>query len=164
MKFYQKMRIFCEKQPCLRLLWNKYASHMLRVSRQLPGPYANKRLKLDWKDTTGGFNASRHRSRVRFPDFLTYFEKPNRIPDQQAGNCVNSHTFLSFGEIIVHLGIFWIIDRTSYRGSNYRTNTIIIVRLATLLPSLPPCTQPWMPVGMGRYPFFNSDPIRYFNF
>ncbi len=33
----------------------------------------------------------------------------------------------------VHYGIFFIIDRTSYRGQNYRTNTLIIVRLATLV-------------------------------
>ena len=80
---------------------------MMGGSRQLPGPYTNKRLKLDGKDVTGVFNASKYRSRVRFPDFLTYFEKPNQIPDQQPVNLVNSHTFLSYGEIIVHLGIFF---------------------------------------------------------
>ena len=106
---------------------------MLRGSRQLPGPYTNKSLKLDWKDAPGVFNASKYRSRVSFTDFLTYFEKTNWIPKQQPGNLVKSRTCLWYGEIIVHLGILGIIDRTSYRGSNYRTNTIIIVHLATLI-------------------------------
>ena len=66
---------------------------MLRGSRQLPGPYTNKSLKLDWKDAPGVFNASKYRSRVRLTDLLTYFEKPNWIPKQQSGNLVNSHTF-----------------------------------------------------------------------
>ena len=72
-------------------------------SRQLPGPYTNKRLKLDGKDVTGVFNASKHRSRVGFPDFLTYFEKPNWILNQQPGNLVNSHAFIcvSYGTIIL---------------------------------------------------------------
>ena len=130
------MPIQCKKQPCLRLLLDKKASHMLRGCRQLPGLYTNKSLKPDWKDATDVFSASKYRSRVRFTDFLTYFEKPNWIPKQQPGNLVNSHTFQWHGEIIVHLGIFGIIDRTSYRGSNYRTNTIIIVHLATLIGAL----------------------------
>ena len=37
------------------------------------------------------------------------------------------------GQIIVYLAFFGIIDRTSYTGQNYRTNTIIIVHLATLI-------------------------------
>lgn len=44
----------------------------------------------------------------------------------------NSFTRSGNGQIIVYLGFFGIIDRTSYRGQNYRTNTIIIVHLATL--------------------------------
>ena len=36
------------------------------------------------------------------------------------------------GQFIVYLAFFGIIDRISYTGQNYRTNTIIIVHLATL--------------------------------
>ncbi|MEQ2296625.1 hypothetical protein AMECASPLE_026600 [Ameca splendens] len=34
--------------------------------------------------------------------------------------------------MIVHLAFFRHTDRTSYREQNYRTNTIIIIHLATL--------------------------------
>jgi len=36
------------------------------------------------------------------------------------------------GQTSVYLAFFGIIDRTSYTGQNYHTNTIIIVHLATL--------------------------------
>ena len=37
------------------------------------------------------------------------------------------------GQIIIYLAFLGIIDHTSYTGQNYRTNTIIIVNLATLI-------------------------------
>ncbi len=52
--------------------------------------------------------------------------------EREAVGCVFGRTTEN-SEIIVHYGIFSIIDRTSYRGQNYRINTIIIVHLATLL-------------------------------
>ncbi len=57
--------------------------------------------------------------------------------EREAVGCVFGRTTEN-SEIIVHYGIFSIIDRTSYRGQNYRINTIIIVHLATL------------PCGLGR--------------
>ncbi len=51
--------------------------------------------------------------------------------EREAVGCVFGRTTEN-SEIIVHYGIFSIIDRTSYRGQNYRINTIIIVHLATL--------------------------------
>ncbi len=55
--------------------------------------------------------------------------------EREAVGCVFGRTTEN-SEIIVHYGIFSIIDRTSYRGQNYRINTIIIVHLATLFPTL----------------------------
>ncbi len=55
--------------------------------------------------------------------------------EREAVGCVFGRTTEN-SEIIVHYGIFSIIDRTSYRGQNYRINTIIIVHLATLIRSL----------------------------
>ncbi len=52
--------------------------------------------------------------------------------EREAVGCVFGRTTEN-SEIIVHYGIFSIIDRTSYRGQNYRINTIIIVHLATLV-------------------------------
>lgn len=60
------------------------------------------------------------------PAFLTHSWG---VHDDYNGHHLKCHKILKLSYIMV---FFLIIDHTSYRGQNYRTNTIIIVRLATL--------------------------------
>ena len=102
------------RPPTVRNFWGK-RMHVTRSS--------HRKARLAWNLSHGNGNAFRVHKKIR-QTVATGWSQP--ITTTRSQN----------GQIIIYSAFFGIIDRTSYTGQNYRTNTIIIVHLATLMPTV----------------------------